>query len=253
MNYQNLHLFVKVVEKGSFLAAAEAQQIPSSTVSRRIQQLEDELGYKLLHRSARKLALTEAGALFYRRCQPLYAELEAATLELEGELTAVTGNLRITAPVSLFNELLDEWFYEFLQTYPAIDMQLLLENRNIDLRDEAVDVAFRIGDAKIKDWVSRSLFHSRYILNCSQSFKHLHGSPEHPRELSEYPLIVPSRTATWLFSNAGGEVVEVTPQARFLTNELRAAAKATCAGLGLPITHKSLQRDRQGVSGKAHF
>ena len=79
MDYHNLYLFVKVVERGSYISAAQELNMPTSTLSRRIQQLEEQLGYQLLYRSARKLSLTEAGALFYRRCQPLYDELVEAT------------------------------------------------------------------------------------------------------------------------------------------------------------------------------
>ena len=133
MDFHNLYLFVKVVDRGSYIAAATELKIPSSTLSRRIQQLEEQLGYQLLYRSSRKLSLTEAGALFYRRCQPLYEELADATQGLEGELTAPQGTLKITAPVSLANELLNAWFFEFMELYPKINIDLLLSNRNIDL------------------------------------------------------------------------------------------------------------------------
>ena len=166
MDYHNLFIFIKVMEKGSFLGASRALGMPTSTVSRRVQSLEESLGYRLLHRSARKLALTEAGELFYRRCQPLFAELEHATKSLDGELTSPSGELRITAPVSLSNELLDPWFFEFMEKYPKIRLELMLVNRNIDLMDEGVDIAFRIGEIKLKDWISRSLFHSRIYALC---------------------------------------------------------------------------------------
>ncbi len=233
MDYQNLYLFIKVLEKGSFLAAAKALAMPSSTLSRRIQQLEQELGYKLLHRSARKLTLTEAGELFLRRCRPLYAELEAATLELDGELTAPAGELRITAPVSLSSELLDSWFFSFMQLYPNIRLELILSNKNIDLKAEGIDIAFRIGEVKIKDWVSRDLFHSRYSVCASPSFIDTYGEPETPQQLADFPLIVPSRTQIWRFENTTGEQQTIITEPRIRVDELHTASKAVIAGLGI--------------------
>ncbi|MEH6626687.1 MAG: LysR family transcriptional regulator [Motiliproteus sp.] len=233
MDYQNLYLFIKVIEKGSFLAAANSLSIPNSTLSRRIQQLEENLGYKLLHRSARKLTLTEAGELFLRRCQPLYAELEAATLELDGELTAPAGELRITAPVSLSSELLDSWFFSFMQLYPNIRLELTLSNKNIDLKAEGIDIAFRIGEVKIKDWVSRNLFHSNYSVCASPTFIENYGEPESPQELSDFPLIVPSRTQIWRFENESGEQQTIITEPRIRVDELHTATKAVIAGLGI--------------------
>lgn len=233
MNYQNLYIFIKVLEKGSFLGASQALDIPTSTVSRRVQQLEESLGYRLLHRSARKLALTEAGELFFRRCQPLFSELELATLELDGELTSPSGELRVTAPVSLANEVLDPWFFEFMERYPNIRLELVLANRNIDLLDEGVDIAFRIGEIKIKDWVSRRLFHSRFSLCASPAFIELHGVPQHPSDLSQLPLIIPRRSPVWRFQNSDGELYSLGGESRLRVDELRTAAKAVAQGLGV--------------------
>ncbi|MCW8887158.1 MAG: LysR substrate-binding domain-containing protein [Motiliproteus sp.] len=233
MDYQNLYLFIKVLEKGSFLAASETLGIPNSTLSRKIQQLEESLGYKLMHRSARKLSLTEAGELFLRRCQPLYDELEAATMELDGELTAPSGELRITAPVSLASELLDSWFFAFMQRYPKIRLELILSNTNIDLKEEGIDIAFRIGEQKIKDWVTRTLFHSHYQVCASPAFIEQYGAPKTPLELNDYPLIVPRRTQVWSFQHQDGRSETVTTEPRIRVDELHTATKAVVAGLGI--------------------
>lgn len=243
MNYQNLYIFIKVMEKGSFLGASQSLDIPTSTVSRRVQQLEDGLGYRLLHRSARKLALTEAGELFFRRCQPLFSELELATLELDGELTSPSGELRITAPVSLANEVLDGWFFEFMDRYPNIRLELVLANRNLDLLDEGVDIAFRIGEIKMKDWVSRRLFHSRFTLCASPAFLEAYGLPQHPSDLSRFPLIIPRRSPVWHFQHSGGERYSLGGQSRLRVDELSTAAKAVTQGLGVGNLPNYVVRD----------
>ena len=157
-----------MVERGSFLSASEALSVPTSTVSRKVQQLEKDLGYKLMHRSARKMVLTEAGVKFYNRCQPLFNELESAAKELDDELAEPSGLLRVTAPVSLTNDLLAEWFFKFMERFPRINLELIVVNRNIDLVEEGIDVAFRIGDVRMPNWISRPLLESSFSVCASE-------------------------------------------------------------------------------------
>ncbi|NVK40136.1 MAG: LysR family transcriptional regulator [Oceanospirillaceae bacterium] len=233
MDYHDLFLFIRVVDKGSYVAAAKELEMPTSTLSRRIQQLEDSLGYKLLYRSARKLSLTEAGTLFYNRCHPLYDDLVDVTANIDGELASPQGNLKITAPVSLANALLNPWFFEFMRLHPGINLELLLVNRNIDLKEEGVDIAFRIGDITIPDWISRPLFRSRFCLCASPDFLDRHGQPSAPDALGAFPLIASRRSATWIFTDAAGEQHRVDLQPRLKYDELRAAADAAEAGIGI--------------------
>lgn len=233
MNYQNLYLFVKVVERGSYVAAAKELAMPTSTLSRHIQQLEAQLGYQLLYRSARKLSLTEAGALFYRRCQPLYDELVEATEGLEGELESPRGRLKVTAPVSLANEKLNPLFFEFMERHPGIQLDLLLLNRNIDLKEEGVDIAFRIGDIHVPDWVSRPLFTSRFSLCASPELIARMGHPETLEALHEYPLLMSRRAPFWTFTDSQGKDHEFSGETRLTYDELRGAADAAERGIGV--------------------
>ncbi|MFW1678131.1 LysR family transcriptional regulator [Pontibacter sp. JAM-7] len=233
MNYQDLYLFVRIIDKGSFSAAAASLNMPTSTLSRRVQQFEQQLGVKLLHRNARQISLTEAGQQFYRRCQPLFDELDNSLQAIEGELSSPSGSLKVTAPVALATELLDDWFFEFMQRYPGIHLQLILDNRNLDLREEGIDVAFRIGDVTIKDWVRRQLFVSQFHLCASPAFITQFGSPTHPDQLADFPLIVTARTPNWQFQGTGGEFVQLTPQGHLQVDELRTATKAVIQGIGI--------------------
>ena len=233
MDYHNLYLFVKVIERGSYISAAQELDMPTSTLSRRIQQLEEQLGYQLLYRSARKLSLTEAGALFFRRCQPLYDELVEATEGLEGELTSPKGNLKVTAPISLANELLNPWFFEFMEQHPGIDLDLLLVNRNIDLKEEGVDIAFRIGEIKIPDWIARDMFTSTFSLCASPGLVEELGQPDSLEDLNRYPLIVSRRTPEWSFYDQQDEVHQFRGKPRLTFDELRGAVEAAEAGIGI--------------------
>lgn len=233
MDYHDLFLFIRVVDKGSYVAAAKELEMPTSTLSRRIQQLEESLGYKLLYRSARKLSLTEAGRLFYNRCHPLYEDLVDVTANIDGELASPQGNLKITAPVSLANALLNPWFFEFMRLHPGINLELLLVNRNIDLKEEGIDIAFRIGEITIPDWISRPLFMSRFCLCASPEFVEKQGQPETPGELEKFPLIASRRSSKWVFTDAAGGTHQVDLKPRLKYDELRTAADAAEVGIGI--------------------
>ncbi|SEQ69168.1 regulatory helix-turn-helix protein, lysR family [Amphritea atlantica] len=232
MNYQDLFIFLKVVERGSFLSASESLSVPTSTVSRKVQQLENDLGYKLMHRSARKMVLTEAGVKFYNRCQPLFTELEYAAKELDDELAEPSGLLRVTAPVSLTNDLLAEWFFKFMERFPRINLELIVVNRNIDLVEEGIDVAFRIGDVRMQNWISRPLMESSFSVCASEDYLRRRGVPQHPQDLYQHTLIVTRRNPVWNFSK-GDETVKIVGDARMKVDELNIAARAAENGLGI--------------------
>lgn len=249
MNYQNLYIFIKVIERGSFLSASQALGMPTSTVSRKVQQLEQDVGCKLMHRSARKMVLTEAGMKFYNRCQPLFTELEFTAKEVDDELAEPSGLLRVTAPVSLTNDLLVDWFFMFMEQYPRINLELIVVNRNIDLVEEGIDVAFRIGEVRLQNWISRRLMESRFSVCASEDYLRRCGVPLHPQELYQHTLIVPRRTQVWNFTGVKGEEVRVKGDARLKVDELGLAARAAENGLGivnLPdyVVQKSLTAGR---------
>jgi LysR family transcriptional regulator AphB len=233
MNYQDLFVFLKVIEQGSFVGAAGMLNMPTSTVSRKVMQLEKDVGYKLMHRNARKMVLTEAGEKFYNRCQPLYSELEHVAIELNDELAEPSGLLKVTAPVSLTNDVLAEWFFLFMEHFPRIQLELMIVNRNLDLVENGVDVAFRIGDGCPQNWISRPLIESTFSLCASEDYIHRRGVPHHPEELYEHTLIVPRQTSTWDFDGPKGEKIHIDCAARLKVDELKLAARAAESGLGI--------------------
>lgn len=233
MNYQDLFIFLNVIEQGSFIGAAAVLNMPTSTVSRKVMQLEKDIGYKLMHRNARVMVLTEAGGKFYNRCQPLYSELEHVAIELNNELAEPSGLLKVTAPVSLTNDLLAEYIFQFMEHYPRIQLELMLVNRNLDLVGEGVDVAFRIGDINLQNWISRPLLESTFSLCASADYITRRGEPQHPQELYQHTLIVPRTTSVWHFEGQDGEKVNIDCVARLKVDELKLAARAAEAGLGI--------------------
>ncbi len=176
-------VFIKVVESGSFIAAARALRLPKTTVSRKVQDLELRLGAQLLHRTTRKLGLTEAGNVYYENCQRIARELEeaeSAVAQLQG---GPRGWLRVTAAYSLGIERIAPLLGEFRARHPELRVEMLLSNEPLDLIDRELDVALRIGDLPDSGLVARRLARLRTGVYASPAYIERHGEPQHPDEL----------------------------------------------------------------------
>jgi DNA-binding transcriptional LysR family regulator len=176
-------IFVKVVEHGSFISAAKALRLPKTTVSRKVQDLETRLGAQLLHRTTRKLGLTEAGNVYYEHCQRIARELdeaESAVGQLQG---GPRGWLRFTAPYSLGITWIAPLLGEFHARHPEVRVEMLLSNEPIDLIDREVDVALRGGVLPDSNLVARRLAVFRTQVYASPHYIERHGEPVHPDDL----------------------------------------------------------------------
>lgn len=179
-------VFVKVVESGSFIAAAKTLRLPKTTVSRKIHDLETRLGAQLLHRTTRKLGLTEAGNIYYEHSQRIARELdeaESAVGQLQG---GPRGWLRITAPYSLGIERIAPLFGEFHARYPEVRVEMLLSNDPLDLIDKEIDVALRVGSLPDSSLVARRLSVLRTQVYASPGYIDRHGEPMHPDDLQHH-------------------------------------------------------------------
>jgi DNA-binding transcriptional LysR family regulator len=139
-----MSLFAHVVDAGSFTAAAEITQIPKSTISRRIANLEKSLNASLLARTTRRLRLTEVGDIYYQHCRRMIEEAEAAEISVNQLMGKPKGTLRINTSITIGQHLLGPLLSEFLTLYPEIDIQLLTTNRVVHLVDEGFDLAIRV-------------------------------------------------------------------------------------------------------------
>ncbi|WP_217411775.1 LysR family transcriptional regulator [Marinobacterium ramblicola] len=232
VNYQDLYYFIKVVEKGSLVAAAKYLDIPTSTLSRRMQAFEQELGYKLIHRSAKKFGLTESGQRFYSSLSGVITELETRVEDVNSELSSLSGDIKVTAPVSFGHYYVKEWVFEFMEQNPKISVEMFLSNENVDLVKNSIDIAFRLGEVTLNDWVSRSLFDSAMVMCAKPSLIEQFGEPRTPEDLARLPLIVLKRTAFWRFHDRDGHAVTYTPKAHLRTDEIMFAKEAVKRGIG---------------------
>jgi len=179
-------IFVKVVEHGSFIAAARALRLPKTSVSRKVQELEERLGAQLLHRTTRKLGLTEAGTIYFEHCQQIARQLdeaESAVGQLQG---GPRGWLRMTAPYSIGITWIAPLLSEFYARHPELRVEMVLTQEPIDLIAKEVDVALRVGNLPDSNLGARRLAVFRTQVYASPDYIDRHGEPSHPSELLQH-------------------------------------------------------------------
>lgn len=237
LDLQQLSSFLAVVRVGSFVGAADATSLSKAAISRHVADLEAHLGVRLLHRTTRRLSLTDDGQRFHAQA----AELVAAFEELEAETTAsggeATGLLRINAPVSFANLHLAPLWPRFIAANPKVSLDITLNDRVVDLVDEGYDVAIRITRLPDSQLVSRRLATTRIVLCASPGYLEKHGVPTHPRELAEHQVFAYSYWSggdDWRFSGPEGEVgVRVKPRMRTNSGDTCLAAALEDQGIVL--------------------
>ncbi|QOT81919.1 LysR family transcriptional regulator [Cupriavidus basilensis] len=236
LDLNDLTMFVQVVRAGSFSEAARRLRMPANTLSRRIDQLEGQLGTRLLHRSTRKLApSTEGQALFERYAPALDQILEIGRLHEDAQ--APSGVVRVTAMAGLFEFFRLEWLAEFYVRYPHISIEFLLDDTPTDLIAERVDLALRMGIETGSGFKVRRLAPSSMILAASPAYLEIHPAPRMLRELSEHDcLTISSRQgrSTWRLQGPRG-TQEVSINGRFTVNDMRVLVQACTAGLGIAL------------------
>lgn len=243
MNYHDLYFFIKVAEKGSIVAASRYLNVPTSTLSRRLQAFENDLGYKLIHRSAKKFGLTESGQRLYQSVSHTVQDLESRVEDVNSELSSLAGDIKITAPLTFGHFYVKDWVFEFMQENPRITVEMFLTNDNVDLVKNSIDIAFRIGDITLNNWVSRSLFQWRNVVCATPEFVNLHGNPERPSDLTELPLVVPKRNPVWRFTNQKGEHETLVPKAHLRSDEIQFVLDAVLKGFGATCLPSYLIKD----------
>ena len=202
MNLNDVHLFIQVVEHSSFTSAADKLGIQKSTISRRIAQLEDELGVRLLQRTTRKLSLTDEGQELYDRCHPLLDELTNATDYVTSKQEEPKGRLRITMPPEMGIFIMNDVVASFIKQYPLLQLDIELSPRVVDLVEEGIDLALRVGELSDSSLIGRKIASTRLKLFASTEYLKLKGEPQTPDELVNHQCISTLlNTQGWAFTN----------------------------------------------------
>lgn len=204
-----MRAFVRVVQAGSFSAAAREANTSQATISKRVAALEAQLGVRLMMRSSRDRSLTEAGTEFYEKCVAILAELEEAESNARSQVASPRGVLRITTAFPLGRLLIAPLLTDFLSRYPEIKLDLALSDTHVDLTGEGFDIAIRAQQLKDTTLVARKLFDNPMFLVASASYLQQHGVPRTPEELVEHNCIVYSQQSTpnlWRFEHEGEDI-----------------------------------------------
>jgi DNA-binding transcriptional LysR family regulator len=232
-------IFVKVVEHGSFISAARALRLPKTTVSRKVQDLETRLGAHLLHRTTRKLGLTEAGNIYFEHCQRIARELdeaESAVGQLQG---GPRGWLRFTAPYSIGIDKIAPLLGEFHARHPEVRVEMVLSNESLDLIDKEIDVALRIGNLPDSNLIARRLAVFRTQVYASTHYLERHGEPLHPDDLQHHRALAMQKARrnggyVWTL-NDGSRDVDYAVNPILVANDPGALKGALLCGEGLML------------------
>jgi len=213
--FLELRTFVEVVDAGSFVGAAEPLEMSKAAVSRYVADLEARLGVRLLHRTTRKLSLTEEGEVFYVRSRELLNALESAESEITSRTGDAIGLLRVNVPVSFGILHLGDAWAAFKALHPQVNFDVTLSDRVVDIVEEGFDLAVRISTLQSSSLISRKLASTRMVLCASPKYLRKHGTPKHPADLAGHRIIAYTywaRNDEWEFEGPDGRVsVRTTP------------------------------------------
>ncbi|MBT2246280.1 LysR family transcriptional regulator [Sphingobium sp. BHU LFT2] len=229
--------FLFVYEERSFTAAAKILGRDASVLSRRVTGLEARLGVRLIERSTRHIAATEAGDLYYRRMKAAVTAMEEAEVEVADASAAATGTLRVAMPATFGRRWIAPHLPEFLTQWPALRLEAEFSDRYVDLIEERFDLAIRIGELNDSRMVGRTLAPNHRILVAAPAYLEAKGSPVRPKDLSEHVCLANSRFHAhldWALVR-GAQTETVRIQSRMTTDDSDSLLAAAVAGLGIMV------------------
>ena len=231
---EDMRIFVATLETGSFTAASEQLALSKQFVSRRVMALEARLGVRLLNRTTRRLHVTDAGHEYYARAVRILEDVSDAELAVSSRGGRVQGTLRVSAPMSFGTLVLGELVPAFMLRYPAIRLELELNDRSVDLVREGYDMAIRIGRLEDSTLVARALAPTRMLTCCSPAYLEGRGAPATPDQLGEHDCLLygHGRGSAWGFQ-VDGRPYPVQVEGRLLANNGEMVREAAIAGLGI--------------------
>ncbi|MFN9475027.1 LysR substrate-binding domain-containing protein [Acidovorax sp.] len=245
LNLNDLQWFVRVVDHGGFAAAARALEVPKSTLSKRVAQLEATLGVRLIQRSSRVFVVTDTGQAFYRHAAAMLIEAEAAENVVRGLQAEPAGIVRITASVTTAQLVLADLLPALAARHPRLQVMLHATDRFVDLVQEGFDIGVRDHSAPLPDseLVQRCVGHEPFYAVASPGYLAGRGTPAHPGELAGHDalLLSPAPSAqAWTFLRDGAATITVRPVPRFFADEPWTLLRAALAGVGIGCLPRGL-------------
>lgn len=231
----SMRTFLAVAAERSFTGAARRLNLSTRQASVYVQQLEQQLGTRLFHRTTRRVALTEAGAALLPRCRRLLEDFDELLGEVQAQTQRLAGPIRISAPTGFGSLWLAPALSAFLATHAEVTLDLDLSDRRVSLIDDGYDLAIRLGVLQDSGLVARRIADLRIVVCAAPDYLARHGRPAHPRELAEHSCVINSGLVDgyhWSFQEAG-RAFKVRVQGRAQANAPSAIAQLAAQGLGL--------------------
>lgn len=237
MDLNEIAVFVKVVQVGSFNQAAKQLNMPNSTVSAKVSALEQRLGVTLLHRTTRKLHITQAGQNFFQKCQLGIAELKNAEEEVTLSQGEPQGTLLLTAPPVLGANLLPEILTQYMKKYSKVSVELILQDRVVDLVADGVDVAIRAGELKDSTLIAKKIGNTYFAPYATAGYLKNQGKPQHPKDLRDHCCLQFSNLGRekWVLVNKGKQKVSVPLSGKIIADDLNIIKELCLAGKGIAL------------------
>ena len=250
LDLNDFFYFVQVVDRSGFTAAGRTLRIPKSTLSHRIQRLETELGVRLLNRSSRRFAMTNAGEEFYRHAVAMLQGAELAESAIRHRLTEPTGTVRCTAAMATMQFAMCDIVADFLLRYPKVNVVAHATDRNVDIVGENYDVAIRAHSDPLPNstLVQRALTPAPWLLFAGSAYLDANEAPKTPADLRNHPSLFMMRTGVapiWRLrrSSAAADEVVMPLTPRLLSDDMIALKQAAAAGLGVVALHGYVCRE----------
>src|SRR5690606_3491591 len=240
-------LFAAVVEAGGFRAAAERRGVSPSSLSDRIRRLERDLDVRLLHRTTRSVTPTETGTRLLERLRPALAEIDAAFNDLDDAAHRPVGTLRLNVPVPTARFVLPALIPGFLARHPGVTVEVAMDNTHIDVLAAGYDAGVRYEESLARDMIAVPIGprKQRFVAAAAAAYLAVHGTPEHPRELTAHRLIghrfESGKLAIWELGQGEGSV-RIVPQGPLLTSSQDLEVAAAVAGTGIIYTFEEYLR-----------
>lgn len=239
----DIFLFVRVVDEGSFSRVAEKLELTNSVVSKRIGRLEKALNVQLLYRTTRKLSLTDAGQALYGKARLAKLALQDAEDAVTGYGDEIRGKIKITMPAVSARLVLSQAIAEFCQIHTGVEVEVFISNHFVDLIDDGYDLAIRTAQLEDSSLIARRLIDSKWIVCASPKYLRLNGTPKIPDDLQNHHCLIYKYEGTgpelWAF-HQNGEQSNIQVHGRFYTNNLDSLRQAALADFGIAYLPRAL-------------
>ena len=246
MDIVTLEMFLDVMRHRNFIDVARARDIAPSSVSRTITGLENELGFRLFQRSTRKLEPTEAGRVYFERIGPILDELLTARQIAADLIEEPKGTLRVTASIVYGEMNIVPLLPEMSARYPSLSIELILTDAYMDLIEERIDIAVRLGTLQDSSYIAKQIKKLEFYICASPEYIGKHGKPDLPHQVKDHNCLLFPRAGynlNWLFKDEAGDITEIPISGKCLVTNSRAIKQCALAGMGLALLPDWLAQD----------